>query len=47
VKFLGSYPVAGEEDARARRKAVSKAERTAGRWMQELRDQIRWEQAPS
>ncbi|MBV8952037.1 MAG: prephenate dehydratase [Actinobacteria bacterium] len=47
VKFLGSYPVAGEEDAHARRTAVSKAERGAARWMQDLRAQIRWERASS
>jgi prephenate dehydratase len=46
VKFLGSYPVAGEE-GHERRTAVSKAERAASRWMQDLRDQIRWEQASS
>lgn len=47
VKFLGSYPVAGEEEAHARRKAVTKAERDAARWMQGLRDQIRREQSSS
>ncbi|HEY7134006.1 MAG TPA: prephenate dehydratase [Acidimicrobiia bacterium] len=41
VKFLGSYPVAGEEEAHAKRKAATKAERAAADWMRSLRAQIR------
>lgn len=41
VKFLGSYPVAGEADARARRQAHGTAWKNAGRWISELRAQIR------
>jgi len=40
VKFLGSYPVAGDE-GHVRRKAVTKAERDANAWLGGLRDQIR------
>lgn len=40
VKFLGSYPVAGD-DGHARRRAVSKAWRDADRWLGELRTQVR------
>jgi len=40
VKYLGSYPVAGI-DAPARRSAATKAWRDAGRWVDELRTQIR------
>ncbi|SRR5579884_538893 len=43
VKFLGSYPVAGEEEAHARRTAVGRAARAAERWMDGLRAQIRAE----
>lgn len=41
VKFLGSYPVAGEEEARDRRRAVSKAWRQAVTWVDDLRGQVR------
>jgi len=41
VKYLGSYPVAGEEDARARRRAVGKAWRDATRWVDAIRSQVR------
>jgi prephenate dehydratase len=44
VKFLGSYPVAGEEDAHARRSAAGRAQRAAVRWMDGLRAQIRDEE---
>jgi prephenate dehydratase len=40
VKFLGSYPVSGD-DGHARRKAATKAERAASVWLGGLRDQIR------
>jgi prephenate dehydratase len=40
VKFLGSYPVAGEEDAEQRREAAGKAWRDATRWVDDLRAQI-------
>ncbi|MGZ6965575.1 MAG: prephenate dehydratase, partial [Acidimicrobiia bacterium] len=40
VKFLGSYPVAGQE-AHARRTAAGKAWRDASRWVEELRKQVR------
>jgi len=40
VKFLGSYPVAGEEGP-ARRQAVSEAWRTASEWVDALRAQVR------
>jgi prephenate dehydratase len=40
VKYLGSYPVAGQE-AHARRTAAGKAWRDATRWVDELRDQVR------
>ncbi len=40
VKFLGSYPVAGQE-AHARRTAATKAWRDAGRWIDSLRTQVR------
>ncbi len=40
VKFLGSYPVAGEE-AHHRRRAATRAWREATRWVQELRAQVR------
>ena len=42
VKFLGSYPVAGD-DGHVRRKAVTKAWRDANTWLDGLRDQIRHE----
>ncbi len=41
VKFLGSYPVAGEEDARSRRKAAGKAWRSAEQWVDGIRSQLR------
>jgi prephenate dehydratase len=41
VKFLGSYPVAGKEDAQARRAAAGKAWREAGEWIEELRARVR------
>jgi prephenate dehydratase len=47
VKFLGSYPVAGEEEAHAKRKAATKAERAAAEWMRSLRAQIRAKDVPS
>jgi prephenate dehydratase len=40
VKFLGSYPVAGEEGPE-RRRAASEAWKSATDWMDELRSQIR------
>lgn len=40
VKFLGSYPVAGEEDAQQVREAAGKAWRDATRWVDELRAKI-------
>ena len=42
VKFLGSYPVAGE-DGHVRRHAVSKAWRDASSWLDGLRKQVRSE----
>jgi prephenate dehydratase len=42
VKFLGSYPVAGD-DGHVRRKAVTKAWRDANTWLSGLRAQIRTE----
>jgi prephenate dehydratase len=42
VKFLGSYPVAGE-DGHVRRRAVTKAWRDANSWLDELRKQVRAE----
>jgi len=39
VKYLGSYPVAGQE-AHSRRTAVTKAWRDASRWMEDLRAQV-------
>jgi prephenate dehydratase len=42
VKFLGSYPVAGD-DGHVRRRAASKAWRDASAWLDALRDQIRRE----
>ncbi len=41
VKFLGSYPVAGEEEARARRRAASRAGRQATAWVDDLRRRVR------
>jgi prephenate dehydratase len=41
VKFLGSYPVAGEEDARTRRKAAGKAWRSATKWIDDIRSRLR------
>jgi prephenate dehydratase len=40
VKFLGSYPLAGEE-GHARRRAATKAWRDANAWLGELRAQVR------
>jgi prephenate dehydratase len=40
LKFLGSYPVAGEEGPE-RRRAASEAWKSATDWMDELRSQIR------
>src|SRR5205807_947645 len=40
VKFLGSYPVAGEEDARQRREAAGKAWRQAAQWVDDLRRRV-------
>jgi len=40
VKFLGSYPVAGQA-AHARRTAAGKAWRDAGHWIDEVRAQVR------
>ena len=40
VKFLGSYPVAGD-DGHVRRHAVNKAWRDANKWLDGLRGQIR------
>ena len=40
VKFLGSYPVAGD-DGHVRRRAVNKAWRDANKWLDALREQIR------
>jgi prephenate dehydratase len=42
VKFLGSYPVTGDA-GHARRRAVNKAWRDAGKWLDSLRAQIRLE----
>jgi prephenate dehydratase len=41
VKFLGSYAVAGAEDAHARRRAATRAWKTASTWVEELRTQVR------
>lgn len=41
VKFLGSYPIAGEEEARARRRSAGKAWREASSWLDDLRAQVR------
>lgn len=41
VKFLGSYPVAGHEEARAKRRAATKAWRSASAWVDGLRAQVR------
>jgi prephenate dehydratase len=41
VKFLGSYPVAGEGVARSRRKAAGKAWRSAEEWVDGIRSQLR------
>src|SRR5262249_16465341 len=40
VKFLGSYPVAGD-DAPVRRRAVNRAWRAADHWIDDLRAQMR------
>lgn len=41
VKFLGSYPVAGEGEGEARRKAAGKAWKAATAWVDDLRSQVR------
>jgi len=41
VKFLGSYPVAGEGEARSRRRAAGKAWRNATQWVDGIRGQVR------
>jgi len=41
VKFLGSFPVSGHEEAHARRRAANKAWRAATAWVDELRAQVR------
>ena len=41
VKFLGSYPAGGEDAARDRRKAASRAWRDASAWVEGLRSQVR------
>ncbi|HZP29048.1 MAG TPA: prephenate dehydratase [Acidimicrobiia bacterium] len=41
VKFLGSFPVAGEQEAKARRRAATKAWREANTWVETLRTQVR------
>jgi prephenate dehydratase len=40
VKFLGSYPVAGAE-APSKRAAATKQWKQAGKWLDELRAQVR------
>ncbi|MGH8993447.1 MAG: prephenate dehydratase [Acidimicrobiia bacterium] len=40
VKFLGSYPVAGEGEGEARRKAAGKAWKAATAWVDDLRSQV-------
>ncbi|HMF03959.1 MAG TPA: ACT domain-containing protein, partial [Acidimicrobiia bacterium] len=40
VKFLGSYPVAGEEEARERRAAADKAWQQAADWIDDLRSRV-------
>jgi prephenate dehydratase len=40
VKFLGSYPVAGAEEAHARREAAARAWRDAAEWVDDLRRQV-------
>jgi prephenate dehydratase len=45
VKFLGSYPVAGD-DGHVRRRAVTKAWRDAAQWVDELRAQVRAPEQP-
>ncbi len=41
VKFLGSYPVAGEGEGEARRKAAGKAWKAATAWVDDLRAQVK------
>jgi prephenate dehydratase len=41
VKFLGSYPVAGAEEAHERRREVNSAWREAAAWVESLRTQVR------
>lgn len=41
VKFLGSYPVAGAEEAHDRRREVGEAWRSAVDWVESLRAQVR------
>ncbi|MET0275915.1 MAG: prephenate dehydratase [Acidimicrobiia bacterium] len=40
VKFLGSYPVTGD-DGHVKRRAATKAQRDAARWIDDLRAQVR------
>ena len=40
MKFLGSYPVAGD-DGHVRRRAATKAWRDASSWIDDLRAQVR------
>ena len=40
VKFLGSYPVAGEGEGEARRTAAGKAWKEATAWVEDLRSQV-------
>jgi hypothetical protein len=44
VKFLGSYPAAGD-GAGAKRKAAGKAWQAAQRWIEELRRQVRTDES--
>lgn len=41
VKFLGSYPVGGEADGDARRRAAGKAWKAACAWVDDLRSQVK------
>jgi prephenate dehydratase len=47
VKFLGSYPVAGRDDAHAKRRAATKAWRSASAWVDALRAQVRAPEDPA
>jgi hypothetical protein len=44
VKFLGSYPAAGDS-ARAKRKAAGRAWKEAQGWVEELRARVRRDEA--